>query len=102
MRFDEAIMQYVVEQTEADDSHTWFITANAKDADSLVDTKYVEYGGWSFLVGYHPENRRIVMAYDHKFWDDYDCYIQDEINLHHKYPSLQQRLAARREAELKI
>lgn len=100
MRLDEAILQYVIEQSKTDDSHTWFITGSAEEADNLVDTRYVEYGGWTFLIGYDPENRHIAMAYDHKFWDDYE-EEQEDINLHHKYPSLQQRLAARREAELK-
>lgn len=100
MRFDEAILRYVEEQTKKDDPHTWFITANAEEADRLVDTQYVEYEGWSFLVGYHPENRNIAMAYDHKFWDDYEGFIED-INLHHKAPTLRQRLEARRNAELR-
>lgn len=67
MELDRAITKWIHEQASEDPGHAWFPISDEEAARQLVDQKYVDYGGQSFLVGLNPLDRRIGYVYDHGY-----------------------------------
>lgn len=67
MRLDTAIAKWIHEQVKSDPQHAWFVISDAETAEELIEQRYVDYEGQSFLTGINPLDKRIGYVYDHEY-----------------------------------